>query len=68
MPNSSFCVACHLPPGEYSGEEAADTADSLLAGDFCARCHNLGTPPGHPGAEGKTAGFCYQCHKAEGVE
>lgn len=54
MPSSSFCTACHLPPGGYSGERKA--------GEFCARCHNLGTPVGHPSAEGKNAHFCYQCH------
>lgn len=58
MPNSSFCVKCHLPLGNVTGEEKA--------GDFCARCHNLGTPPGHPGAEGKKAEFCYQCHQIGG--
>jgi len=55
MPNSSFCVACHLPPGEYSGEE--------LVGDFCGKCHHLGIPEEHPSGEGKTAEFCYTCHQ-----
>ncbi len=58
MPNASFCIACHLPPGKVTGEEQA--------GAFCARCHNLGSPAGHPAAEGKDAGFCYQCHQVEG--
>ena len=56
MPNSSFCVECHLPPGEVSGEDSV--------GDFCAKCHNLGVPTeGHPSGEGKTAEFCYSCHQ-----
>jgi len=56
MPNSSFCVACHLPPGNVSGD--------LTVGDFCAKCHNLGVPTeGHPSGEGKTAEFCYSCHQ-----
>ena len=59
MPNSSFCVACHLPPGEYSGEDTVQ--------DFCAKCHNLGVPAeGHPSGEGKTADFCYSCHQTGG--
>jgi len=55
MPNSSFCIVCHLPPGNVTGKEKT--------GEFCARCHNLGTPAGHPAAEGKKAEFCYQCHQ-----
>jgi predicted CXXCH cytochrome family protein len=55
MPNSSFCVACHLPPGEYSGDDPVK--------DFCAKCHNLGIPEEHPSGDGKTADFCYSCHQ-----
>lgn len=55
MRNSAFCVTCHTA-GEvqFTGEEKA--------GDFCARCHNIGVVPEHPTGEGQNAQFCLSCH------